>query len=78
MDEKQGQGLPLDGSYGCGTLAELTIVTRKGDREQEETFTIPYVLINFGALLAVNSMNLIAGYKVVKQGDVNHLRELGL
>jgi hypothetical protein len=82
-DEHGNEGemvrIPLDGSYGCGPVAELTLVTRTEDgREKEETFTIPYHLIDTKKLQAFCDINLILGFRVVKSGRPSPLKDLGL
>ena len=76
MDEPQ---LKLDGSYGAGPLCELTIITRAGEvGEKEETFSIPYMLVNFTTLHAIDAFHLILGYKILKIERPSALKELGL
>ena len=70
----------LDGSYGGGPVAELTIITRtEGGGQREETFQVPYYLVDTKRLQAFNDVNLILGFKLVK-GDKTPpgLKELGL
>ena len=72
--------IPLDGSYGGGPIAELTIITRtEGGGQKEETFQVPYVMIDTKRLQTFNDINLILGYKLVKSTMTPHgLKELGL
>lgn len=72
--------IPLDGSYGCGAQAVVTIYTRipKSDDVHEETFQFPYALIDQGKLMAYNSAHLIAGFRILKLEKPSALRELGL
>jgi hypothetical protein len=71
--------VPTDGSYGAGTLSELTVYSRTPDgATREETFTIPYLLINFGHLVALDAMHLILGYRVIKIDKPDTMKELGL
>lgn len=77
-EQEQGFKIPLDGSFGLGALAELTVITRHGDKLKEETFTIPYSIIDVRRLDAFNSMNLINGYKLVKITESASLKDLGL
>jgi hypothetical protein len=71
--------VPTDGTYGAGTLSELTIFVRQSDGStREETFTIPYLLINFGHLVALDAMHLILGYKVIKIDKPDTMKGLGL
>lgn len=78
-DEEEKEKIKLDGSYGVGTLAELTIITKtEDDREKSEVFTFPFGLIHMETLNAFNKMHLILGYKIVKVVAPSALRELGL
>jgi hypothetical protein len=78
-DQQQQKRVPSDGSYGAGTLSELTIFSRMEDGgTKEETFTIPYLLINFSHLVALDSMHLILGYKVIKVSKPDQMKDLGL
>ena len=70
--------IPLDGSYGTGTVSELTIYTKEGDNVKEETFTVPYHIIDMGKLVAFNNLHLILGFKILKQDKPSPLKELGL
>jgi hypothetical protein len=81
-DKSEGRmvQIPLDGSYGGGPSAELTIITRtEGGGRKEETFLVPYFMIDTKRLQAFNDANLILGFKLVK-GDKTPagLKELGL
>lgn len=87
MNEMNGEPMgdvvriPLDGTYGMGALAELSIYTRvsKDSNElKEETFTVPYTLIDQTKLLGFNAAHLIAGFKIIKLQKPSALRELGL
>ena len=71
--------IKLDGSYGYGPLAELTIYTKnpEGGRK-EETFTIPYMLIDFSKLHAIDYIHLILGYSICKLEKPDQLKSLGL
>jgi len=73
--------IPLDGSYGAGPLAEVTIITKMPDTNQQkrETFNIPFFLIDIPRLLRLNDANLILGFSVVKgEKTPSGLKELGL
>ncbi len=73
--------IPLDGSYGCGPTCELTIITRIPETSQlrEETYEVPYWLIHSSRLQAMNDMNFIAGYRIVKgEKTPPALKDLGL
>lgn len=77
--EQQGKKAPTDGSYGAGTLSELTIFSKMDDGStKEETFTIPYLLINFSHLVALDGMHFILGYKVIKVAKPDQMKDLGL
>ena len=57
----------LDGSMGMGMLARLTIITSdKTHGTKEETFEIPYTLIEFKVLQAAIDNNYVLGYRVEK------------
>lgn len=70
----------LDGSFGPGPMAELTITTKTEGGEQTVAYTVPYVLIDKKALQFMSDMNLIVGFGVKKQPDARlaALRDLGL
>ena len=81
MDKnEEGQILiKLDGSYGTGPSAEITIYTNTGDGNmREETFIFPYALINRTALEQFNTAHLIAGFRILKMAKPSPLAELGL
>lgn len=75
---EQGIRIPLDGSFGLGALAEVTVITRHGESMKEETFQIPYAIVDTKILEACNRMNLINGYRIVKVTEGTSLKELGL
>ena len=82
-NEQQGEfvRIPLDGTYGAGPIAELTIVTKVGDagQQKEETFTVPYLAVDKNILQRMTDINFILGYKIVKGERLNPgLKELGL
>lgn len=70
MSESNGENrieIRLDGSYGGGPIAELTIITRtEGGGQREESFQVPFFMIDTKRLQAFNDANLILGYKLVK------------
>ena len=70
----------LDGSFGPGPLAELTIATKTEGGDQTVAYTVPYVLIDKKTLQVMSDLNLIVGYGIKKQPDARlaALRELGL
>jgi len=81
MDEPMEQFvIPLDGSYGAGSDAELTIVTKADEgRLKEVTYKIPYLALDMKRIQNMCDMNLITGYKIVKgDGRPSGLKELGL
>lgn len=73
--------IPLDGTYGGGVVAEITIYTRvsaDSNSMREETFTVPYAFIDQAKLVGFNAAHLIAGFRILKLEKPNALRELGL
>ena len=82
MDENNQERqitIPLDGSYGTGPQAEITIYTNTSDGNmKEEVFVFPYALINRTALEQFNTAHLIAGYRILKVSKPSPLSELGL
>ena len=82
-DNEQPDGkvlIRLDGSFGPGPMAELTITTKTEGGEQTVAYTVPYCLIDKKALQFMSDMNLIVGFGVKKQPDARlaALRDLGL
>lgn len=82
-DNEQQQGpvqIRLDGSFGPGPMAELTIITKKEGGEEVVKYAIPYLLIDTKRLQFMSDMNFIVGYGIAKQPDARlaALRELGL
>lgn len=85
-DEQQEQPnglvqIRLDGSYGPGPMAELTITTKtETGGESSVQYTVPYLLIDMKRLQFMSDMNFIVGYGIKKQPDARlaALRELGL
>lgn len=79
MDEEQKPQVKLDGSYGVGVVAEVTVYTKQGETgEREETFIFPYNFINFDVLQLFDKLNLIKGYRIIKQEKPSALKDLGL
>lgn len=84
QDEQLPEGvvrIPLDGTYGAGPDSELTIITKSEDgRLREATYTVPYYCLDMRKIQAMNDINFIMGYKVVKsEGQVSPgLKALGL
>ncbi len=74
--------IPLNGTFGAGPSADLTVITAIPDTDQvrEETFKVPYVLIDTVKLQRMCDMNFLLGYKVVKDPEksVSALKGLGL
>ena len=73
--------IPLDGTYGGGVMAEVTIYTRvsaESNELREETFQFPYAFIDQARLVGYNAAHLIAGFRILKLEKPNALRELGL
>jgi hypothetical protein len=72
--------IPLDGSYGAGPRAEVTIITKaeNGDRRRE-TFEVPYFLIDIPCLMKLNAVNLILGFEIIKGDQTpSGLKDLGI
>jgi hypothetical protein len=80
MEENGRTEIRLDGSYGLGPDAELTIVTTTPDgKQQKRTYTVPYAAINIGLVQKFCDLNLILGYEVVKsEARAAGLKDLGL
>jgi hypothetical protein len=73
--------IPLNGTYGGGPMAEITIYTRvsgESNDVKEETFQFPYAFIDQAKLVGYNAAHLIAGFKILKLEKPSALRELGL
>jgi hypothetical protein len=72
--------IPLDGTYGAGVNSELTIVTRNSQGQSvETTYMVPYLALDMKRIQAICDMNLIVGYKLVKnEAKAAGLKELGL
>ena len=66
--ERDSEGravIRLDGSMGLGMLARLTIITSdKTNGTREETFEVPYTLIDFKVLQASLDASYVLGYRV--------------
>jgi hypothetical protein len=76
---EERERITLDGSYGAGPIAELTIITKTdGERSKRETFQFPFMLIDWGKLAAINNLNLIQGYEIIKNEKPSALKDLGL
>jgi hypothetical protein len=73
--------IPLDGTYGGGVMAEVTIYTRASADSndiKEDAFQFPYAFIDQSRLVGYNAAHLIAGFRILKLEKPNALRELGL
>lgn len=73
--------IPLDGTYGGGAMAEVTIYTRvsaESNEVREEKYDFPYNFIDQSRLVGFNAAHLIAGFRILKLEKPNALRELGL
>ena len=79
MDENKSP-IPLDGTWGVGTMAEVKVFTRvkNSDQLREESFMIPYMFLDLGMLAGMHKMNLFAGFSLITEGKPNGLKELGL
>lgn len=83
MDNENPEGrtrIPLDGTFGVGPTAELTIITKTEDgRQREETYTVPYLCLALDRIQHMSDINFILGYKIVKSDlKPSGLKELGL
>lgn len=73
--------IPLDGSYGAGPEAEVTIITKVPDSSslKRQTFSIPYFMVDIPRLMKLNEMNFILGFEIIKgEKTPSQLKELGL
>lgn len=73
--------IPLDGTYGAGPESELTIITKAENGQlREATYTVPYYCLDMRKIQAMNDINFIMGFKVLKgEGQVSPgLKALGL
>lgn len=72
--------IPLDGTFGAGPDAELTIVTKGEDGQNvEKIYIVPYLAIDLIRIQKMSDINFILGYKVVKsEARTPGLKELGL
>jgi len=80
-EQPQAIRIPLDGTYGAGPNATLTIITKTPNGNlKEESFEFPFLLIDTKKHQFMVDFNLIVGFKLLKHDDhsVKHLRELGL
>lgn len=83
MNEPNEDGIvriPLDGTYGAGPDAELTIVTKGEEGQQiQKTYTIPYLAVDTKRLQQMNDINFILDYSLIKtEAKAMGLKELGL
>lgn len=72
--------IPLDGTFGAGPDAELTIVTKGEDGQNvERTYVVPYLALHMQRIQQMSDINFILGFKVVKsEARTPGLKELGL
>lgn len=72
--------IPLNGTYGAGPVAELTIITVGENGTSRETiFEVPYVLLDLQKLQRMCDLNFFRGYKVIKPDfSSSGLKALGL
>jgi hypothetical protein len=73
--------IKLDGTYGGGVMAKVTIYTRvsaDSNDLREEEFEFPYAFVDQTRLVGYNAAHLIAGFSIIKLEKPNVLRELGL
>ncbi len=79
-EEQQPRSIPLDGSFGVGPDAELTIITKAEDgRQREVSYQVPYHLLDLARLQRFSDINLVLGYKIVKaESRAAGLKELGI
>ena len=80
MEEQNNEQvvLRLDGTYGTGAMAEVTVYTNHPNGMKEETYLFPYALVDRKNLEAFNTAHLIAGYRIIKKARPSPLSELGL
>lgn len=57
----------LDGSCGFGDRAYVTIITKDGVEEKEETLMFPYILIRSEVMQKFLDLKLITGFKIVRE-----------
>lgn len=67
MEDGNEQQVVLDGKYGAGVNAVLTIVTAGPLGDKEETFLVPYAVVDKKTLNQMVDINMIRGFKIVKQ-----------
>jgi hypothetical protein len=77
-EHKHHVTIQLDGKYGTGSMAEVTIYTNHPNGVKEETYLFPYALIDRKNLDTFNAAHLIAGYRIMKKEKPSPLAELGL
>lgn len=80
QEQPKGFVIPLDGTYGCGPTCELSIITKTAEGGvQEVAYEVPYWLIHTARLQAMNDMNFIKGFRIVKgEQTPPALKDLGL
>jgi hypothetical protein len=69
MDEDQPNTLlKLDGTFGMGDAAFLTIITKDPvEGEREETFKVPFAALDFDKIMNAMKLYLIVGFKIVRR-----------
>ncbi len=81
MEDNEGREvIRLDGSFGMGADAELTIITRtEGGQQKQATYTVPYYALDLIRVQKFCDANLILGFSIVKsEVKAAGLKELGL
>lgn len=66
-EQNEEVSLKLDGSNGFGDKAYVTIITKDGVEEKEETLMFPYILIRGEVLQKFLDLKLILGYKITRE-----------
>jgi hypothetical protein len=68
-NHEEGQTyIKLDGSMGFKDRSLVTLITKDDvEGEKEETFLFPTLLIDMKNLNAALSVNIVRGYKIVRQ-----------
>jgi hypothetical protein len=68
--ERDSEGrliIRLDGTFGTGSPARLTIITLdKVNGTKETTYEFPYMLIKFDVLQQLTDASLILGFRIEK------------
>ena len=78
-DENGKSIIRLDGSMGLGPNALLTLISLdKVSGTKEETFEVPYALIDLARLAEYLNLNFILGYRLEKKLPAEASRPLVL